>query len=95
MRCDNLVHNEYIKTTTKKRINNGVILTDEFNHLEDSCDTLQDVIINELINNDSTGVLKLKMEGYTQHEISKMLNLSQPYVSQIIKKLKRDYNKED
>ncbi len=93
LRCDNMIRNEFIKTFTAKRMNNGIYTLDEAkNHETEDSFTLSR--IEEMINSDETGILRLKYEGYTQTEIAKKVGLTQAYVSQIINRYRKEYKNE-
>lgn len=99
LRANNMVSNEFRLNSRIKR--KGVLISidnDDFKlNIEDtdSVDIIAQYITD--IENDNSldkkvkDVLLYKLKGYTQTEISKMLNISQPMISRIVGNYKRIY----
>jgi RNA polymerase sigma factor (sigma-70 family) len=91
IRCDNLVMKEYKKSMRQKRVHNGL---QELNHdypIDDNID--YSIHMAELMDNEHADVIKLKLDGYTQNEISDILGISQSKVSKIMKKVRKNYER--
>jgi DNA-directed RNA polymerase specialized sigma subunit len=91
IRVGNLVKKEYKKLNTNKRYNEGHVSLDEVvDFIVDKCPS-NETSLDWIMELDPNGILKLKAEGFTQKEIADSLGVSQPYVSNLIAKVRREY----
>lgn len=89
LRCDGVVSKEFRKRNTKKRHHVPVEYADEYMGEEVDHDLLE---LENWIDESESDVLKLKFQGYSQKEISKILGISQSYVSIMLKRLREKLN---
>lgn len=91
LRADNLTYKEYAKTKLQKRANNGIFeLTDA--NMTPSLDDIQEAVeLEEVFNVENGMILKMKAQGYTQHEIAEFFGVSQSHISKMLRKLKKEY----
>lgn len=92
IRADGVVNKEYRKTQTQKRFGKDIPFVENV-HDDISLDDI-DVAIKyrDLIDNDKTGILRLKLQGYTQKEIAEMIGVNQSYISLELKRLREEFN---
>jgi RNA polymerase sigma factor (sigma-70 family) len=92
IRADNCVHNEYVKKNSQKRGNDETCSLELLQEYVGNDTTEDAVLIEELLNSKYGHILKLKLEGNNQSEIAEKLGLTQSYISQIIRKVKVEYD---
>jgi RNA polymerase sigma factor (sigma-70 family) len=86
--ANHCITKEIRKRKTKKRDCTPLEFLDEL-YISDHT-LLEDSLMNELwIDEDMSGILKLRSEGYTQKEIGDKLGVSQVYISQLLQKMKK------
>lgn len=91
IRCDNLVMKEYKKANRQKRVHNGIFQIESEYPVTDDLD--YNINLSELMESEHADVIKLKMDGYTQNEIAKILGISQSKVSKIMKRVRKRYER--
>ncbi len=90
MRCDGLVSREQRKQNTQKRFHIEVPLLENVHDHETIYD--DDSFIPDILNDSEYGhIIKMRYDGYTQEEIAKTLGVSQSYVSNLFKRIRRKY----
>lgn len=90
-RCDWLVLNEFRKHNRKKRFHINVEYIPE---IHSSTTGIQDdeIHVTDILNDPEYGkIIRLKFDGYTQQEIAEQLGVSQSYISNTLKKIRRKY----
>lgn len=92
LRADGLVYKEYRKSQTQKRLTQEVAFIDNYHNIPDGSDIRLERELLELLEGENGEILKLKMSGYTQTEIARLLGVSQSYVSNALKKMRTIYN---
>lgn len=93
MRCDTLVKQEYRKTQSQKRANNGIYELRDYHTVGTSNDIEDYFVTQEIFNSEYREVLELKYQGYSQKEIGDKLGLSQSQISKILRKVRGElYN---
>lgn len=94
VRCDGIVRKEYRKSQAQKRLHESVLYIEE-EHKNEIDDNIDDIIsemeYRDFIDSDDSNILRLKQNGYNQNEIATMLNVSQSFVSQRLKKLRKEF----
>ena len=92
LRADNLLKKEYAKTKLQKHNHGGLVSLEKANEIP-SFDNIDEYIkVQELMDGDATGILRLKSEGYNQEEIAKSMGLTQSYVSKLLRKMKEEFD---
>ena len=91
LRADSTWYKEYAKSKSQKRSHNGIAELNDINHPIVPDDIASLISVAHFIKADTTGVLEMKANGYTQLEIAHELEISQATVSRILTKLKGDY----
>ena len=91
LRADGLIYKEYRKTQAQKRLHINVSLVDNMNEDTTCADFHEITELNDWMNGENKEILTLKANGYSQTEIAEMLNVSQSYISKVLKRLKKEY----
>lgn len=91
VKADGAMSKEFSKLKTHKRKHNGMYELTDLNHPSTFPNMEADIIINDMLEDDETGILKLKLHGLTQNEISERLGVSQSTVSRVLSKTKGLY----
>lgn len=92
LRADGMVYREYRKQTSQKRYHKEVQYIDNI-HDEVICYDMESLIGNDIFNDSEYGeIIKLRYDGYTQQEIARKIGVSQSYVSNLFKRLRKKYN---
>lgn len=93
LRADYLVLEEYRKTQTKKRFNNGLYpLKEEL--VGGQCENIymeEKLLLEDLLDHQYKDIIKLKYDGYNQSEIADIVGISQSQVSRILNQVRDDY----
>lgn len=92
LRADGLVYKEYRKSQAQKRLTQEVAFIDNYHNVPDGGDLRMERELMEMLEGENGDILKLKMSGYTQTEIAKLLGVSQSFVSNALKKMRTIYN---
>lgn len=91
LRCDGVMSKEYKKSQSQKRLHTEITYIEEAHAIPNTTDIERSYELQEWIESDTHGILQMKADGYTQKEIAEQLNVSQSYVSKIIKRLREEY----
>lgn len=93
LRADGVLYKQYQKSKLLK--NSGLVVEYIDNqHGQADVDIVpfeDSIIVKDIMDGKHGEILRLKATGYTQNEISQMLNISQAQVSRIIKKFRKEY----
>ena len=92
--ADNIVSKEFSKASNRFATRVDCYAPDDMLALTDDSSLEEEVVIEELIESDWRGIVRLKMQGYTQVEIAEKLKCSQGYVSRILARLKKEFYNE-
>lgn len=91
VRCDNLIMKEYKKQRRQKRSHNGLLPMDREYPVEENLDF--HIYMNEILDDENSTIIKLRVDGYTQSEIAEILGVSQSHVSKVINKIRSKYER--
>jgi len=88
-RCDNKVADEYVKLGRIKRTHNGIVSIDELHEcIPDS--SYEDEVDLDWVDEDVREIVDMKVKGYTQVEIAESFGVTQPYISKVLRKFKKE-----
>lgn len=90
-RADWMTHNEHTKSKTQKRNAINVRFTEGVHDSECPSNIESYAEIQDWIDSDETGILKLKAEGYKNKEIARILGITPNTVYRILKKKKEEF----
>lgn len=91
LKAERMMINEFAKQGRMKRTHNGIYELNDVNHPHDTTDMDGDIKLKDFIGADDTGILELKMMGFTQSEIADKIGVSQASVSRTLNKMKEEY----
>lgn len=91
LRADGMLSKEYNKAQSIKRKGTTVEYLDDVVSKTRVYNLEDDVILNDMMNSKDSHILKMKSEGYTQAEIAEVLDVSQSYISKLLKQVKKEY----
>ena len=94
VRADGAVYKEYRKNNAQKRICNELSYIENIETipLEDTVILEESLEFQEFADKTNREILELKYNGYTQKEIAEKLQVSQSYISKILKKMRKQYD---
>ena len=87
-----MVSNEKRHRGQSKR-SGDVVDIDNIEEIADTIDLVDNLMIKELTNKDDSGIIELRLLGYTQAQIADMLGVSQPQISQQLAKIKKEWDR--
>lgn len=89
--ADNMLVNEYVKTKRQKRVHYDAEY-DESKHEEShkTDDTLLMLSLEQSLGTEDFYIMRMKIQGLTQNEIADSIGVSQSYVSQSIKRIRKE-----
>lgn len=91
LRADGLVSKEYKKSQSQKRANETISYIENVHYVVHDTQMTEELELKEWMEINNKDILNLKSQGYTQSEIANQLNVSQSYISKILKKARKDY----
>ncbi len=90
LRCDGLVSREQRKQNTQKRFHVEVPFLENIHDDDISYDDIG--IAPDILHDKEFGhIIRMRYDGYTQQEIAKSLGVSQSYISNLFKRLRKKY----
>ena len=89
--ADNMLINEYVKTKRQKRIHyDGEYEESKNEDVTKTEDILLLLSLEQVLGKEDFYIMRMKIDGLTQNEIAMSLGVSQSYVSQSIKRIRKE-----